>query len=178
MTFLVNWRSALGRSILLRKLQRNSVNRQTLALDSIKNIGLVGSGTDTEYAQWTKMTKKVFGNEVNIKWLWQSSEKETALESGDDLIILDKKGYSFFFQPKPNVLKAFNDQKNELILCLDKEPSQVLINFLALSNAKYRVGYMGPHDYSFELMLDMSDKQTIAHFISEAHKYIKLMNPS
>ena len=57
MTFLVNWRSALGRSILLRKLQRNSVNRQTLALDSIQNIGLVGSGTDTEYAQWTKMTK-------------------------------------------------------------------------------------------------------------------------
>lgn len=178
MTFLVNWRSALGRSMLLRKIQKNAVKRQTLALDSIENIGLVGSGTDAEYKQWTNMTKKVFGNAANVKWLWQSSEKETALVPGDDLVLLDKKAYSFFFQPKQDVLKAFNDQKNELILCLDKEPSQVLINFLALSNAKYRVGYMGPHDYSFELMLDMNDKQNIAHFISEAHKYIKLMNPS
>lgn len=178
MTFLVNWRSAVGRTILLRKLQKISVDRQTIAVDAVKTLGLIASGSDAEHLQWTKMAKKVFGDHIKINWLWQSTEKETALEPSENLLIIDKKSYSFFYQAKPNVLKSFNDQKNELILCLDKEPSQVLINFLALSNAKYRVGYMGPYEYSFELMLDMNHKQNIAHFISEAHKYIKIMNPS
>ena len=178
MTFLENWRTAVGQSILKRKLQKSAIARKTVALDALKSIGLVASGKDAEYEQWTKMTQKVFGTQAKINWLWYSTEKETKLLEGPALVLIDKKSYSFFYQAKPTALDSFNNQKNELILCLDEEPSEVLINFLAQSNAHFRVGYSGMHDYSFELMLDMSAKKTKAHFISEAHKYIKLMNPS
>ena len=97
MTFLGNWRIAIGQSILLRKLQKRSDNRKTLNFDTIKCIGLAASGTDAEYEQWTKMTKKVFGDQTKIKWLWQSTEKETSLEAGPNLVLLDKKSYNVKF---------------------------------------------------------------------------------
>ena len=79
---------------------------------------------------------------------------------------------------KEDVLNTFNKQQNEVIVCLENNPSPVLVNLLALSKADFRVGYMSEHEFSFELMLDMNGNDSKEHFIRTAYDYIKLMNPS
>ena len=178
MAFLGKWRSRIGSILLKRKLQKQSIKRRTLAFDKVKTIALLAQGTDSEHEEWSKLVKKVFGNDITINWVWLSKEKESVLVNQDNILLLDSKSSSFFYQVKGDLLHQFDEQKNEVILCLENNPSPLLVNLLALSRADFRVGYMSEHEYSFELMLDMNGNANKEHFIRTAYDYIKLMNPS
>ena len=178
MAFLGKWRSRIGSILLKRKLQKQSIKRRTLAFDKVKTIALLAQGTDNEHAEWSKLVRKVFGNDITINWVWLSKEKESVLVNQDNILLLDSKSSSFFYQVKGDLLHQFDAQKNEVILCLESNPSPLLVNLLALSRADFRVGYMSEHEYSFELMLDMNGNANKEHFIRTAYDYIKLMNPS
>lgn len=178
MAFLGTWRSKIGSILLKRKLQKQSTKRRTLAFDKIKTIALLAEGMDAEHEELSKLVRKVFGNDIKINWIWIKKEKESQLAEQENILLLDSKSSNFFYQVKEDVLNTFNKQQNEVIVCLENNPSPVLVNLLALSKADFRVGYMSEHEFSFELMLDMNGNDSKEQFIRTAYDYIKLMNPS
>lgn len=170
-------RQNIGRSIINRKLRNHKREKNIYGFDEAKLIGVLFSVQNIGDFNLIKEFLVYLRNfNCNVVALCYIDSKKIP-----DYYLL-KKGFNFFtrnnlslfYIPKSPLIDDFINQKFDILLnlCLEElVPIEYVVN---LSKAKFKIGRFQKNKYPYDLMIDVSKKNTIENLIDNIKYYIPL----
>lgn len=172
-------RLAAHRYFLEKRLRARPklVNRKPVNLDSCQSIGLLFDATEPatrdlvlRYAQKLKEQRK----KVQLMGFYLADQPEDS--SSLPFLSFGKKQMNWALCPKSPDVEAFMDQKFDMLINLDTQAKTAATYIVALSQASFKVGPKMDSDWYFDLMIDVSRRPSLPHFIEQMESVLKKTN--
>jgi hypothetical protein len=95
----------------------------------------------------------------------------------DKVRVFDKKMVSLFGIPTDEFALPILNNTYDLLIDFSKESFVPTDYFLALSDAKTKVGGTNPaKEYMFDLLIDIKENQNVTEFSNQVIRYLKMIN--
>ncbi len=172
-------RMAAHRYFLEKRLRAKPAptSKKPANLDNCKNIGLLFDATEPEtreivlrYAQKLKDQ----GKRVQMLGFYLKDQPEDL--SGLSFHAFGPKQINWALCPKSPEAEAFIDQKFDMLINLDIRAKVPATYIVALSQAGFKVGPEMDSDWYFDLMIDVSRRPSLPHFIEQMESVLKKTN--
>lgn len=171
---------AAHRYFLEKRLKAKQVQQQSkkfISLDSCQSIGLLFDATEPatrdialNYAQkW-----KAQGKKVQLMGFFLANQPEDS--SSLPFLSFGRKQMNWALCPQGTDVEAFIEQKFDMLINLDTEARVPATYIAALSSARFKVGPDMESDWYFDLMIDVSKRPSLSHFIEQMEGVLKKTN--
>ena len=151
--------------------------RKPVNLDTCQSIGLLFDATEPatrETALRYAQKLKERGKKVQMMGFYLEDQPEDS--SSLPFLSFGKKQMNWAMCPNSPDVEAFMDQKFDMLINLDTEAKVVATYIAALSLASFKVGPELDRGWYFDLMIDVSRRPSLAHFIEQMESVLKKTN--
>lgn len=144
-------------SLLNRKtriaMRKNKTERGSVPYPRVKSVGIVYSVDDRKkHDDIKELTRRLEQDGKKVQVITFLPKKKENFEFLHDFFTVND--YSFWGTLKSPAAVKFADTPFDLLFCIDAEPNPMVVNLLALSKARCRIGKFREEDQShFELMI-------------------------
>ncbi|NUN99070.1 MAG: hypothetical protein HUU01_00485 [Saprospiraceae bacterium] len=172
-------RLAAHRYFLEKRLRTRPApaSRKPVNLDSCQSIGLLFDATEPatreivlRYAQKLRERNK----KVQLMGFYLEDQPEDS--SSLPFLSFGRKQLNWALCPKSEHVEAFIDQKFDMLINLDTKAKVPATYIVALSQASFKVGPEMDSEWYFDLMIDVSRRPSLPHFIEQMESVLKKTN--
>lgn len=176
----MNFRLAVGRSIVKRKLKKNYRIKKFNSLKNAHKIGIVWDGSNIDYfkcitAFFLEMQEK--GIQVDIVCYYPGKilpDEYTALRY---ITCFKRSDLNLFFIPHISDLDEFIDTPYEILIDINFKNHFPLYLVSALSKAEFKIGAGRTINHNtFDMTIEIGNKKDISYYIDQVRHYLEMIN--
>jgi ABC-type uncharacterized transport system substrate-binding protein len=150
-------------------------------LNDIKKAGIIFDATSGKNIDLVKNfinELKKYGIKTKALGYIHDHRKNIDLIGNDKLGYITKDDYSFFYEPKDEIIESFISEKFELLIVYCENDHFPLRHISTLSVAQFKAGEKGVCDEVMDMMIELPENKGLPELQKHLIHYLSIINKS
>lgn len=150
-------------------------DHQVVNLKQAKDIGILFDASKEENIHIIKdYSEKLKNLDKHIELL--AYHKNIKKTEGMPFPLFTSKEVNWYMKPTGKQVNKFMNHKFDLLINANVEPCAPLEYIIALSHARYRVGYYDPRKTNhYDLMISLNKERSLNHYMDQVNYYLEIL---
>lgn len=176
-----NLRIRAGRSMLSRKLSKNTRKPHYISFYNIRTIGIVWDASKPEdFNTLARFSQKMteLGKQVRIFGYYPGKLLPDQFIANRTITCLKRTEVDFFYRPATPEAGSFMKEKLDVLIDINFSKQFTLEYITALSQASLKVGLAGadPASTPFDLMISVRNPLAVEKYLEQVLYYLEMIN--